>query len=63
MIMVIVRSAAELIDAIPFFVACPMKLNMTAFPLHCQHSSDPRDDSHELKQAIFSQVLHAVCLV
>ena len=46
-----------------FFVACPIKLNMTAFPLHFQHSSDPRDDSHELKQAIFSQVLHAVCLV
>ena len=62
-VIVIVHSAAELVDAIPFFVACPMKLNMTAFPVHVQHSSDPRDDSHELKQAIFSQVLHSVCLV
>ena len=62
-VIVIVHSAAKLIEAIPFFVACPIKLIMTAFPLHFQHSSDPRDDSHELKQAIFSQVLHAVCSV
>ena len=62
-VIVIVHSAAKLIDTISFFVACQMKLIMTAFPVHFQHSSDPRDDSHELKQAISSQVLHAVCLV